>query len=134
MIAGAVSKSAPTVEGSEYLLLFFLQSLVYKAFSLLLAFLIRRAALSLAAFLMYSVILENIVAFLLNLKFSGVGNFLPLEAAGGLVPLPYLKEQAEKVAPGLISDPGPAVFSLVSVGYLCLFAGILWARFRREDL
>ena len=134
VIAGAVSKSTPTVEGGEYLLLFFLQSLVYNAFSLLLAFLIRRAALSLAAFLMYSVILENIVAFLLNLKFTGVGNYLPLEAAGGLVPIPYLKEQAEKVAPGLIADPGLVVFGLVSVGYLCLFAGILWARFRREDL
>lgn len=119
---------------SEYLLLFFLQSLVYNTFCLLLAFLIRRAALSLAAFLMYSVILENIVAFLLNLKFTGVGNYLPLEAAGGLVPIPYLKEQAERVAPGLISDPGLLVFSLVSVGYLCLFAGILWVRFRREDL
>ena len=134
VIAGAVSKSTPTVEGGEYLLLFFLQSLVYNAFSLLLAFLIRRAALSLAAFLMYSVILENILAFLLNLKFTGVGNYLPLEAAGGLVPIPYLKEQAEKVAPGLIADPGLVVFGLVSVGYLCLFAGILWARFRREDL
>ncbi|MCA9776874.1 MAG: ABC transporter permease subunit [Candidatus Eremiobacteraeota bacterium] len=134
VIAGAVSKSVPTLEGAEYLLLFFLQSLVYNVFCLLLAFFIRRAALSLAAFLMYSVILENILAFLLNLKFAGVGHYLPLEAAGGLVPLPYLKEQAERVAPGLLSDPGLVVFSLVSVGYLCLFAGILWARFRREDL
>ncbi|MFA5504731.1 MAG: ABC transporter permease [Vulcanimicrobiota bacterium] len=134
LLAGVISKSTPGLEGGQYILLFFLQSLVYNSFALLLAFFIRRAALALAAYLIYSVIVENIVAFLINLKFPGVGQYLPLEAAGALVPMPYLKEQAAKMVPGFLHDPGMLVLSGVSVVYLTLFAGLLWFHFKREDL
>lgn len=133
-IAGAVSGSAPTLGGARFLVLLFLQSSVYGMFALLLAFLIRRAALSLAAFLMYSMILENILAFFVNLQWSGFGGYLPLEAASGLVPIPFVKENAPEAAKELLAGPSETALIVVSVLYLVAFTAVLWGRFRKEDL
>ena len=102
--------------------------------ALLLAFVVRRAAISLAAFFIYSMMLENFVAFVLNRKMNGAGNFLPLEAAGGLLPFPFLREHAPQAARDLLSAPELSILVGVSLGYLILFLGALWLRFRREDL
>jgi ABC-2 type transport system permease protein len=134
VIAGVASGTTPQPAGADYVLLFLLQSHVYMMFALLLAFVIRRAALSLAAFFIYSLILENVAAFLLNYKVNGMGAFLPLEVAGGLLPFPFLQENAPEAARELMFTPGLPLSVAVSVGYLFLFLAVLWLRFRREDL
>ncbi len=132
--AGGLVGTPPTVEGSGFLALFLLQSLVYAFFVLALAFVIRRAALALAAFFLYSIILENILAFLLNLNWAGLGGFLPLHAAGSLLPLPFLKENAPEAAQPFLSGLDQATLVAVCLCYIVLFLGSLWFRFRREDL
>lgn len=134
VIAGLASGSTPTGQGVKYVALFLLQSHVYMTFALFLAFVIRRAALSLAAFFIYSMMLENFLAFLLNQKLNGAGNFLPLEAAGGLLPFPFLSEHAPRAAKDLIFIPDQALLVVASLAYLALFLAGLWLRFRREDL
>jgi len=134
VVAGVKSGTVPGPEGARYIALFFLQSLVYTTFALFLAFLIRRAALALAAFLIYTTVVENFAAFLLNQKWKGAGHFLPLEAAGDLIPFPFLSEHGPKAARDLLEGPGELVLLGVSLFYLFLLLGLLWARFRREDL
>lgn len=134
VIAGAFTATAPTLEGCFYLGLFLLQSSVYAVFALLLAFMIRRAALALAGFLMYSMILENLLAFLLNLKWAGSGGYLPLEAASSLIPLPFLKEHAPDVAKEFLAGPSQTALVAASSVYLIGFAALMWVRFRHEDL
>lgn len=134
LIGGLVSKSTPSLEGAGYLVLFLLQTHVYVFFALALAFTIRRAALALAGFLIYSTILENFAAFLMNRNLNGLGTYLPLEAAGELVPVPFLKEHAPEAAREFLNQTNESVLVLVCLAYLGLFLGLLWARFRREDL
>lgn len=132
--AGIASHSAPTLQGAKFVALFFLQATLYNVFAVWLAFVVRRAALALAAYFMYSVMVENLLSFFLSLKWEGAGSYLPLEAAGSLVPVPFLREQAERVAPELLKGPGPQAFLAITLLYLILLSGFLWWRYRHEDL
>lgn len=134
LFSGLVTRSTPSIEGGSYILLFLLQSHVYMLFALLLAFVIRRAALSLAGFFIYAMILENFAAFILNYKLNGLGAYLPLEAAGGLLPFPFIEEHAPEAAREMMFSLGQSTLVVASVLYLVLFLGGLWLRFRREDL
>lgn len=134
VIAGAVSGTAPSLEGVHHLGLLLLQSSVYGIFALFLALWIRRAALAVAGFLMYTMILENIFGFFLNLNWPGVGGYLPLEAASSLVAVPFVKEHAPDVAKEFLAGPSQTALVATASVYLVLFVGVLWWRFRREDL
>lgn len=134
VIGGLASQSSPSPQGITYLLLFLLQTHVYVFFALALAFLIRRAAMALAGFLIYSTIMENFIAFLMNRNLNGLGAYLPLEAAGELVPVPFLKEHAPDAAREFLNQTSEGVLIGVCGVYLILFLGLLWMRFRKEDL
>lgn len=134
LLAGLWSGTAPGPQGSGYLALFLLQSLVYNTFALLLAFLVRRAALSLAAFLLYSTILESLLGFFVTRSVEGLGAYLPLKAANGLLPVPLLKENAPQAAKELLEGPAAGSLLIASVLYLGLFLGFMWWRYRSEDL
>lgn len=131
LVCGLTTSTMPTSQGASYLALFLLQSFVYQVFALLLAFVIRRGTLALATFLIYTFMLEAMVGFFINLKWSGVGNYLPLKVANSLLTIPYLKEGAPEIASSLLS--GPALFGATTF-YLAFFIGFMWLRFHREDL
>ncbi|MHC1773915.1 MAG: hypothetical protein AB9834_00745 [Lentimicrobium sp.] len=62
-----------------------LELFTYLMFAAFLAFLLKRAGITVIVFLLYSVIIERIVAFRLP---EGAERFLPVEASSNLVPLP----------------------------------------------
>jgi ABC-type transport system involved in multi-copper enzyme maturation permease subunit len=62
-----------------------LELFTFMMFAALLAFLFKRAGTTIIVFLLYSFIIERILVFRFPEK---IGRFLPLEAAGNLVPLP----------------------------------------------
>lgn len=62
-----------------------LELMTYMMFAAFLAVLLKRAGITVIVFLLYSIILERILSFKLP---DNIGRFLPLEAAGNLVPLP----------------------------------------------
>jgi ABC-2 type transport system permease protein len=62
-----------------------LELLTYMLFAAFLSVLLKRAGITVIVFLLYSFILERILSFKLP---EDAGRFLPLEAAGNLVPLP----------------------------------------------
>ncbi|MBA3829800.1 MAG: hypothetical protein H0X33_12740 [Taibaiella sp.] len=68
---------------------FFLISLDYMGFAMLLALLLRRSGLSMGLFLVYTIILEAILQHSLNyITSSKAGNYLPLQASDELLPFP----------------------------------------------
>ena len=115
--------------GLEYLGLFFVQSLVYGTFSLLLGFLIQRGLLALATFLVYSTVLERFGAWWLG----RAGHYAPLGAANDLIdfPLATVRKAAAKLTEG---TPSWEVLLGASVLWCLLLTGLAWARFRRADL
>ena len=79
---------------------FFLLSLDYLGFALLIALWIRRSGLAIGLFLLYSFIIENILKSMINANFDKpYGNLLPLQASDELLPLP-LFQLAKTMFPG----------------------------------
>ena len=128
LIAAGINKQIPSPNGLEQLAAFALQTLVYQLFALLTAMVLRRAALAMAAFLLYSVILERIVFGLLCWKAPAISYYLPLTAANTVLLPPYTRE-----IPG-VTLPDTYLLAAAAAGYGLLFVGVLWLKLRREDL
>jgi len=79
---------------------FFLLSLNYLGFAFFITTLIRKSGLSIGLFLLYSLILENMLKGIMNWFLPvNYGNLLPLQSSDELLPLPFMK-----MATGLLSD------------------------------
>lgn len=131
VLLGATHGSYPVVEGSQTLLYFLEQCLVYNFFALALGFALRRGILALAFFLVYSVTLEFILFGTASTMVKGIEFFGPLRVANQLLPFPLWNEAARRLNPGA---PGIEVLHACVVGYLVLFVGATWWRYRRSDL
>ncbi|MFN8611035.1 MAG: ABC transporter permease [Vulcanimicrobiota bacterium] len=131
VLLAATHGSAATLEGADRLLYFLEQSLLYNFFALALGFLIRRGIVSLAVFLVYSVLIEFVVFGFLSFFVRGIDHYAPLKVANQLLPLPMWKEAASKFSPGA---PGPELLQACALGYLALFIGLTWWRYGRSDL
>lgn len=71
---------------------FFLLSLDYLGFALLIAIWIRRSGLAIGLFILYSMILENILKGVINYYIdTPYGNLLPLQASDELLPFPLMQ-------------------------------------------
>lgn len=131
VLLGATHGSYPGVSGSQTLLYFLEQCLVYNFFALAVGFALRRGILSLAFFLVYSVTLEFIVFGTASSVVKGIEFYAPLRVANQLLPFPLWNEAARRLNPGA---PGMEVLHAFVVGYLLLFIGATWWRYRRSDL
>src|SRR6185437_9546480 len=71
---------------------FFLLSLDYMGFALLIALWIRRSGLAIGLFLLYSLIIENMLKGIVNHYMDKpYGNLLPLQSSDELLPFPLLQ-------------------------------------------
>jgi hypothetical protein len=109
---------------------FLIQTCLYTAFGLGLSFAIRRSALVMAGFLLYSTVLENVASLLVDRGWAGAGKFLPLQTVHGLLPFPFLKQVTEQIMP---SAPVSQLLT-AAVLWWVLLVGLAWWRFAREDL
>jgi len=80
--------NADVWEGSKYIGLFFLQTFSQLSIAFLIAFLARKAFISLGIFLFYKIILEKILVALAVWKVDDIGRFLPFEISNRLIPVP----------------------------------------------
>ncbi|MBV2246425.1 MAG: ABC transporter permease subunit [Lentimicrobium sp.] len=71
--------------GLWFLPLHALELLTYLIFSMMIAFIFRRSGIATIVFVLYALIGERIVSFILP---GSIGDYLPLNAAGSLIPLP----------------------------------------------
>lgn len=76
----------------DKLFYFFILSVNYLGFALLIALWIRRSGLAIGLFLLYALILENILSGILNWQFATKpGKYLPLQSSDDLLPFPLMK-------------------------------------------
>jgi ABC-2 type transport system permease protein len=98
---------------------FFLLSVNYLGLALLISLLIRRSGLSIGLFLLYSLIIENILRGLLNWGNDlNLGDFLPLQASDELLPLPLFQLFSSMAAPQTAPD---MYFVIASIGWCALY-------------
>ena len=71
---------------------FFILSLDYMGFALYLAIMIRKSGLAIGIFLLYSLIVENILKGIINFYVDKpYGNLLPLQSSDELLPFPFMQ-------------------------------------------
>jgi ABC-2 type transport system permease protein len=99
---------------------FFLLSLDYLGFALFIAFWIRRSGLAIGLFLLYSMIIENILKGMINHYMdTPFGNFLFLQSSDELLPFP-LMQMAKAMMPAATSI-SMATYSLVTIGWCVVY-------------
>ena len=99
---------------------FFILSVDYLGFGLFIAVWIRKSGLAIGLFLLYSLIIENILKGTINhYADMPVGNLLPLQASDELLPFPLMQ-----MARGMISG-GPSISmatnALVAIGWCAVY-------------
>ncbi len=99
---------------------FFILSLNYLGFGLFLAIWIRKSGLAIGLFLLYSLIIENIVKGTIN-HYSDmpVGNLMPLQASDELLPFPLM--QMAKSILGGESTISMTTYALVATGWCAVY-------------
>ncbi len=104
---------------AEKLFYFFLLSVDYLGFALLLAIAVKRSGLAIGLFMLYCLMIENILAGILNWGFdSNPGSYLPLQASDELLPLPLLNVMKSMIQ---TSGPSPVVFVFVTLAWCVLY-------------
>jgi ABC-2 type transport system permease protein len=112
------------------LVYFFIQALSYTMVALLFALLFRRGALAIGLFFLYAIVLENLLAGLMNHFLNYSGRYLPLEATDNLVPLPLFQNVQRRI----VKPPNSTVMLVVSLAYLAFYFFVSYRKFEKDDL
>lgn len=118
--------SASFVENSEFLLAYFVQILAYLVFALMLGYLIKRSGLAIALLLLYTVIIEPVIAYSLP---DYIDQYLPLSILNDLIQFPFTRYIGESVQT-TISLAGICI----SLLYTILFSGFVYLLLKKRDL
>jgi len=119
-----------SIEKFENIGYFFIQALSYTSVALLFSVLFKRAAIAIGIFFLYVVVLENMLAGLLNRYANGIGHYLPLESTDNLIPFPFLR----KVVDQFSDRPDISFLLIASAVYLCAYYFICKRKFETDDL
>ena len=138
LVFGCVANKVPAGiwiwQDSRFLFFYFVQALSYLTIAFLMALLIKRAGLSIAAFLIY-MLAENIaVGIFRNLyKLNGV-DYLPEEVTDRLIPTPYLRKVLQSPADMTRWEHHLPIYLGVAALYLIIYCVIAGRRFTTSDL
>ncbi len=120
-----------TLEGVSYIGYFFIQSCVYVLFALLLALLLRRAALAVGIYFIYGILFDFLIASWISKGTnSAIGFYLmPLQVADQLIPNVITEKMVS--AMGSYKTNIALAISIIWIGFYCWFP---IRKFTREDL
>ena len=111
----------------------FTYTLNYLSFSALLAFIFRRAGISLTMLFAYFLV-EAILSGTINAKFNtAYGNLLPLQCSDELLPLPLLQNLGKSLG-GVSPALSNAVYGITSWVYIGLYYLLLRRKMQNTDL
>ncbi|MFT3825225.1 MAG: ABC transporter permease [Chitinophagaceae bacterium] len=131
MIFGFASSSSPIdFENFYYIPLFLFQSTSYIMAATLIAILLKRGGLAIGVYFLYSVVLENVGAIILNHYFNYIGRYLPLETTDVLIPFPNIQRISNKFIP----TPNYTAVFIFAVFYLAAYLFISIRKFKTSDL
>jgi len=108
----------------------FLQCLNYCFCALLFCVLFKRSGISIGVYFLYVVILENILAIVLNKYANNTGYFLPVESADSLIYAPIF----EVIQKQFLTRPEVKYLLLTSTGYILIYLLISYRKFQKDDL
>lgn len=99
---------------------FFLLSLDYLGFALLIAFFIKKSGLAIGLFLLYSFIIENLLRSIINHNTEKPwGNLLPLQASDELFPFPLMR--MARAAMGPVPTLSVSTYALATAGWCLIY-------------
>lgn len=106
--------------GIESVFYFFLLSLNYLGFAMLMAIFIRRSGLAIGLFILYAYVVENMAGGIINFATdSHIGDYLPLQASDELLPFQIMKMMKQMMAMGETSSS--VSFVLMSVCWCAVY-------------
>ncbi|MDR3245381.1 MAG: ABC transporter permease subunit [Prevotellaceae bacterium] len=125
-VIGLSSDTTISFVDFRYIYYFFIQSLMYISLAFLFALLLKKSALSIGIFFIYSLIIENILERYLS-KINA-GDLLPLSSSDHLLSLQVISTFIPK-------DSKPEfVYVIVSIIYIILCYAICYYRYEKQDL
>jgi hypothetical protein len=134
-ITGISSESGISFEGFRYIYYFFIQAVAYFGVAFLLALLLKKTALTIGLFFVYSLIIENILESYINKIDTGIekiGGFLPIASSEHLLIPEELKAMLNMVNMG---DPhSEYAYIVASIVYLVLCGWACYYRYEKQDL
>lgn len=130
LIFGFTGEESFSLEKSIFLFYFFIQALSYTLVALLFSVLFKRGGLAIGIFFLYPLVLENMLAGLLNKYANYSGRYLPLESADNLVPLPLFESMQRQI----IKAPNFTVQLIVALVYIALYVFLINRKFETDDL
>ena len=138
LIFGAVINKVP--EGvsiwtdCRFVFFYFIQAISYFTIAFLIALLIKRAGMAIAAFLGYLLAEQIIVGVVTNIYKSTAANYLPEEVTDSLIPQPFgrkMLQSADQIAQWEHQIP---VYLVVAAVYLIVYCVLCSRRFTTSDL
>ncbi len=126
----AEGSAAISFENIQYIGYFFVQSLSYTSLALLFGLLFKRSGIAIGVFFLYVVVLEHMLAAILNHYTGNVGFYLPLTSGSNLIPFPFFRSVVDQ----FLKTPEPLYLLIASVIYLLLYYFICKRKFERDDL
>lgn len=114
----------------QYIPYFFIQALSFSSVALLIGVLCRRSGIAIGVYFLYSIIIENLVAQLLNHYANYSGRYLPLQTSDDLIPVPVLKVAQGKFIP----EANAELLLFLAILYLAAYFFIIKKKFETDDL
>jgi ABC-2 type transport system permease protein len=131
MLFGIIEGSSSfSMDNFVYIGYFFLQAFSYIMVSLLIAVLVKRGGFAIGIYFLYTVIIENVIKFILNAKFGTAGRYLPLQSTDELIPAPIF----ENVQKQMIQAPNYTALLIVALAYLATYIFLTTRKFETDDL
>ena len=133
-IANKVPDGVSLWQDVRFVFFYFVQMLSYSTIAFLMTLLIKRAGLSIAAFLIY-MLAENIVVGLGRelYKLTFV-NYLPEQVTDSLIPQPYLRKLLQSADQYTQWEHNIPVYLVVALIYLIIYCVVCGRRFTTSDL
>lgn len=132
VIFGMVSEGESfSFENAHYILFFFLEAFSYMMVAVLISFLLKRGGLAIGIYFLYTVILENTLAWFMNFKVNFTGRYLPLESTDMLTPFPNVQRLGKQ-----LTGPTPNIplLTILALAYLSLYIFFSIRKFKTDDL
>ncbi len=126
----AEGESSFSFHGLGYIGYFFVQALSYTSAALLFGLLLKRSGIAIGLFFVYAVVLENMLAGILNKYAHPAGYFLPLESTDSLIPFPFFRNIVNQY----VHRPSPIALGITAAIYLAAYFVICKKKFETQDL
>jgi len=133
LVFGLLGGGTFTVQGIEYMGYFFVCSFIYVLFAMVLALMLRKAALSVGIYFIYGLIIDNLIPLLLRKSFDNkpYGSYImPLDVADGLLPFPFFKSMVEAT----LRTPNQYICLSICAAWIVFYYWFSIKKFQQEDL